>query len=128
MPSLNINLLNKLAWQELSMLTLFYSRRFNWLFMKYLILPVVMFLASCQSLPGTDNADIENPTNDPELQTAGPIEINQALLADESIDIIHPVADVDFSLNNTLKDQKSVGLPKRLFFLTAFLTRPSPEL
>ena len=49
-------------------------------------------------------------TNNSESQvdTAHPVEINQALLADESIDVIHPVADVDFSLNNTLKDQKAI--------------------
>ena len=77
--------------------------------MKYLILPVVVLLASCQSLTGYENsANADNSTNDSEFQTADPIEINQALLADESIDIIHPVADVDFSLNNTLKDQKSI--------------------
>lgn len=77
--------------------------------MKYLLLPVVVLLAGCQSLSGaksSDNADLL--ANDPEFQTALPIEINQALLADESIDIIHPVADVDFSLNNTLKDQKAI--------------------
>ncbi|PKH88021.1 lytic transglycosylase [Colwellia sp. Bg11-28] len=75
--------------------------------MKYLLLPVVVLLAGCQSLSQSDgNAITDN--SDSQVETAHPVEINQALLADESIDVIHPVADVDFSLNNTLKDQKSI--------------------
>lgn len=75
--------------------------------MKYLLLPVVVLLAGCQSLSQSDgNAITDN--SDSQVETAHPVEINQALLADESIDVIHPVADVDFSLNNTLKDQKTI--------------------
>ena len=75
--------------------------------MKYLLLPVVVLLAGCQSLSQSDgNAITDN--SESQVETAHPVEINQALLADESIDVIHPVADVDFSLNNTLKDQKSI--------------------
>ncbi|PKI16720.1 lytic transglycosylase [Colwellia sp. 12G3] len=70
--------------------------------MKYLLLPVVVLLAGCQSLSQSDG-DIVTDNH-----IADPIEINQALLADESIDVIHPVADIDFSVNNTLKDQKSI--------------------
>lgn len=68
--------------------------------MKYLLLSVVIILAGCQSLPQGDDDSIVDDN------TADATEINQALLADESIDVIHPVADVDFALNNTLKDKK----------------------
>ena len=33
---------------------------------------------------------------------ASPIEINQALLADETASVIHPVADVDFTLTDDI--------------------------
>ena len=77
--------------------------------MKYLLLPVVVLFVGCQSLSQSDGNTVTDPyLVDSEIQTADPAEINQALLADESIDIIHPVADVDFSLNNTLKDTKAI--------------------
>ena len=72
--------------------------------MKYLLLPVVVLLSGCQSLSQSD----DNAVTDTHIQTANSVEINQALLADESIDVIHPIADIDFSVNNTLKDQKSI--------------------
>ena len=72
--------------------------------MKYFLLPAVVLLAGCQSLtPANDNT-----VADTHIETADAIEINQALLADESIDVIHPVADVDFALNNTLKDKTAL--------------------
>jgi membrane-bound lytic murein transglycosylase D len=74
--------------------------------MKYLLLPVVVLLAGCQSLSQSDDTITDNSAM--QVETAHPVEINQALLADESIDVIHPVADIDFSLNNTLKDQKAI--------------------
>ncbi|WP_019027550.1 lytic transglycosylase [Colwellia piezophila] len=77
--------------------------------MKYLLLPVIVLLAGCQSLPSSDgDAITDSHIAKPNADIAEPTEINQALLADESIDVIHPVADVDFSLNNTLKDPKLV--------------------
>jgi len=75
--------------------------------MKSLLLPVVVLLAGCQSLSQSDDGSVTN-NSESQVDTAHPIEINQALLADESIDVIHPIADVDFSLNNTLKDQKAI--------------------
>lgn len=67
--------------------------------MKYLLLSVVVLLTGCQSLPISDG---DTATDN---HAADASEINQALLADESIDVIHPVPDVDFALNNTLKDK-----------------------
>ena len=75
--------------------------------MKHLLLSVVVILAGCKSLSQNNgNTITENSTA--QVETAHPIEINQALLADESIDVIHPVANVDFSLNNTLEDQETI--------------------
>jgi len=67
--------------------------------MKYLLLSVVVLLTGCQSLPHSDGDTVTDN------HAADASEINQALLADESIDVIHPVPDVDFALNNTLKDK-----------------------
>jgi len=62
--------------------------------MKHFLLPAIVFLSGCQStLP--DNSD---STTNQVQETASAVDINHALLADESIDIFHPVADVDFSL------------------------------
>ncbi|MCP4987210.1 MAG: LysM peptidoglycan-binding domain-containing protein [Colwellia sp.] len=69
--------------------------------MKYLLLPVVVFLAGCQSLPSSDDDSVADTYNtDSAIEIADPSEINQALLADESIDVIHPIADVNFSLKD----------------------------
>ncbi len=68
--------------------------------MKYLLFPAIILLAGCQSLPSKDN-DTNAEITATQLITADPTEINQALLADESIDVFHPVADVDFSLIDT---------------------------
>lgn len=65
--------------------------------MKYLLLFVVVVLTGCQSLPHSDTVT--------DNHAADASDIHQALLADESIDVIHPVPDVDFALNNTLKDK-----------------------
>jgi membrane-bound lytic murein transglycosylase D len=72
--------------------------------MKYLLLPAVVFLCGCQSL--TWNGD--NTLVDNQIEIADPTEINQALLADESIDVIHPVADIDIALSKTLKDKSVI--------------------
>ncbi|WP_286218667.1 lytic transglycosylase [Thalassotalea agarivorans] len=65
--------------------------------MKYISVAVsaVIALTACQST--TDNASTANNTNQ-ELDIASPSDINQALLKDETIDVIHPVADVEFSI------------------------------
>ena len=72
--------------------------------MKYLLLPAVLLLAGCQSLPSNDDSTLVES----HIETADPIDINQALLADESIDVIHPISDIDFALNNTLKGNKAI--------------------
>lgn len=55
-----------------------------------------LLLAGCQLTPSSDT-DMEVASNE---HIATPIEINQALLMDETIEVIHPVADVDIELNN----------------------------
>ncbi len=64
--------------------------------MKRFILPAFLLLSACQS-PPSSNESIRLVNQN--AITANAVEINQALLADESIDIFHPVADVDFSLS-----------------------------
>ncbi len=77
--------------------------------MKYLLLPVVVLLAGCQSLSQSDDNTItDNQIVESQIETVDPIEINQALLADESINVTHPVADINFPINNTLQDQKAI--------------------
>jgi len=66
--------------------------------MKYLSLTfsAAILLSGCQS---TDFlAKQENQTNRAEENTATPMDISQALLADETIDVIHPVADIEFTV------------------------------
>ncbi len=61
--------------------------------MKKLLLPALFILSGCQSTPESNNEiDLTN-TN-----IANSVDINQALLADESIDVIHPIPDVEFTL------------------------------
>ncbi|TYK64706.1 lytic transglycosylase [Colwellia echini] len=68
-------------------------------------LPLVVLLIGCQNSPASnDKQETTLSIEESEIETAEPLEINQALLADESIDVIHPVADGDFSLNDTLKE------------------------
>ena len=64
--------------------------------MKKILLPALLILSGCQN-----NISSQNNTDEidsPHEQIANTAEINQALLADESIDVIHPVDDVTFSL------------------------------
>jgi len=64
--------------------------------MKYFLFPALIILSGCQStLLSQNNTD---KVYLPPEQVANTAEINQALLADESIDVIHPVDDVTFSL------------------------------
>lgn len=62
------------------------------------LLSALVILSGCQST-------MSSKTNEePDLADeylADSVDINQALLADESIDVIHPVADVEFSLKET---------------------------
>jgi membrane-bound lytic murein transglycosylase D len=66
--------------------------------MKYFLFPALIILSGCQN-----NLLSQNKTDEiyiPPGQVANTAEINQALLADESIDVIHPVDDVTFSLKD----------------------------
>lgn len=67
--------------------------------MKYLIFPVLFTLSACQTTAPTqsNNNETENLSAN---EIAQSYEINQALLADEAIDVSHPVADVEFSLTD----------------------------
>jgi len=73
--------------------------------MKKLLLPslisINVLLTGCQSTFSNTDDEITNVSE----HMADATEINQALLIDESIDVIHPIADVDFSLKGTLKDK-----------------------
>jgi len=66
--------------------------------MKYFLFPALIILSGCQTTSiSQDNTDqIEQI---PEY-IASTTDINQALLMDENIDVIHPVDDVAFSLKN----------------------------
>ena len=73
--------------------------------MKYLPFSISLFpitaallISGCQS---TGSGQLSQ-ASDNELSEiiASPVEINQALLADETADVIHPVADVDFTLGD----------------------------
>jgi membrane-bound lytic murein transglycosylase D len=66
--------------------------------MKYILLAcsLSLLLSGCQLTPQKNNENISETVIDP----ATPEQINQALLIDESIDVIHPVADVDIQLKD----------------------------
>ena len=66
--------------------------------MKYILFPALILLSGCQSTLLSQN-DVTKAHLPPE-KVANTAEINQALLADESIDVIHPVDDVTFSLKD----------------------------
>ena len=66
--------------------------------MKYFLFPALIILSGCQSTSLLPNST--NETNQTPDFIASTDDINQALLVDENIDVIHPVDDVDFSLKN----------------------------
>jgi membrane-bound lytic murein transglycosylase D len=70
--------------------------------MKYVVLPFVIFLSACQSTKTQNSDSIDNNL------AAKPVEIHQALLLDEHIDVIHPVADVDFTLAETVTKDETI--------------------
>lgn len=75
--------------------------------MKYILFPALIILGGCQSTLISQSSTNESKQN-PEY-IASTAEINQALLVDENIDVIHPVDDVDFSLkNDTLQNTNDV--------------------
>lgn len=76
--------------------------------MKYISLSIAaaLMLSGCQS--SLSQSKPENPETNQENQTvidiASVVEINQALLVDEAIDVIHPIADVSVDLGNNEKE------------------------
>jgi len=66
--------------------------------MKYFLFPALILLSGCQST--SISQDSTNQTTQVPEFIASTADINQALLIDENIDVIHPVDDVDFSLKN----------------------------
>jgi membrane-bound lytic murein transglycosylase D len=72
-------------------------------------LPLSLSISAAILLMGCQTTSIKNndqsiETNIQEQHIASTAEINQAILTDDTVDIIHPVADVDF----TLTDPKTV--------------------
>jgi len=76
--------------------------------MKYITLSVAtaLLLSGCQSiLKQTESSNLEHHSETQVLiDVASALEINQALLVDEAIDVIHPVADVNIDLGNDVQE------------------------
>lgn len=78
--------------------------------MKYILLPAFIFMTGCQSTFIPEHAmhqqksSLEIDTNQKQEVIASAVEINQALLTDENIDVIHPIEDIAFHL----KDKKNI--------------------
>ncbi|OUR62114.1 lytic transglycosylase [Colwellia sp. 39_35_sub15_T18] len=66
--------------------------------MKYFLFPAFILLSGCQST-SLSPTSASNNNLDPQ-NIASTVEINQALLADENVDVTHPIADVNFSLKD----------------------------
>jgi membrane-bound lytic murein transglycosylase D len=60
---------------------------------------IIFLLLGCQSTFLDENPFIP-PSNQTDENIASVEEINQALLADEAIDVVHPVADIDINLSD----------------------------
>ncbi|WDD96793.1 lytic transglycosylase [Thalassomonas actiniarum] len=70
--------------------------------MKHLLLslPASLLLLGCQNTPFSQEQELPEAANtELAANVASPVEISQALLADEAVDVIHPVADVDITLS-----------------------------
>ena len=69
--------------------------------MKYLplSLSIALALSGCQSTMEDSDANVSQNTNT-EANIASPADITLALLADESISVMHPIADVEFSVSD----------------------------
>jgi len=78
--------------------------------MKYFLFPTLILLSGCQStLAPTSSSHKENNSTQVLEIIASTADINQALLADENIDITHPVDDVNFTLkDNSLQNSNDV--------------------
>ena len=76
--------------------------------MKYINLSVatVLLLSGCQSILDQTHSSNHQTNTETEafIDVASAIEINQALLKDEAIDVIHPVADGNIDLGNDVKE------------------------
>jgi membrane-bound lytic murein transglycosylase D len=76
--------------------------------MKYISLPIAaaLMLTGCQ-LPFDQNSSKE-PENNVQARAdiASSADINQALLFDEAIDVIHPIADVNVDLGNDVQESE----------------------
>ena len=72
--------------------------------MKYLSLTfsAAILLFGCQSTGFLAQQEVQSSTV--AENTASPAEISQALLADESADVIHPVADIEFTVADDTMD------------------------
>jgi len=65
------------------------------------LIAIALSLSGCQSTPKPSVSEINEHSLFPE-QIASPVDISQALLADETADVIHPVADVEIPLTDKL--------------------------
>jgi membrane-bound lytic murein transglycosylase D len=75
--------------------------------MKYYSLSLISLalLSSCQStLIDTVDSSTMETNNTINVEIASPVEINQALLTDGTIDVIHPVEDVEFTVSDEIID------------------------
>ena len=76
--------------------------------MKYLTLSIatVLLLSGCQSILNQteSNTPETNAENQALIDVASAAEINQALLMDEAIDVIHPIADGNIDLGNDVQE------------------------
>jgi membrane-bound lytic murein transglycosylase D len=75
--------------------------------MKYYSLSLISLalLSSCQStLLDTVESSSNDFDNNINVEIASPVEINQALLTDGTIDVIHPVEDVEFTVSDEIID------------------------
>jgi len=68
--------------------------------MKYFLFPAFILLSGCQSTLISEDSQNEKTHKIEAEYIASTAEINQALLIDENIDVIHPVGDVAFSLSS----------------------------
>jgi membrane-bound lytic murein transglycosylase D len=71
-----------------------------------LSIATVLLLSGCQSILNQNRSNSLETNNDMQvlIDVASSAEINQALLVDEAIDVIHPIADGDIDLGNDLKE------------------------
>ena len=67
--------------------------------MKYFLFPAFILLTGCQSTLTSQNSDVKEHNTQVEY-LASSADINQALLIDENINVIHPVDDVAFSMSS----------------------------